>query len=128
MFLEITEVLHADLVKINLSKGYAIIKPRQLRVEAYASYVPGKDPRVLFEGNIKCSEESRTLCKGVVKAIKARGLIEACKGVGEEDTVRCIIKLLEGWGNVYSLNKIKSHLFNHSITSSLMMWRVCLIV
>jgi len=96
IFLEVTEVLHADLVRINLSKGYAIIKPRQLRVKAYVFYVPGEGPRVLFEGDIKCLEETRTLCKEVVKAIKAWGLIKACKGVDdEEDIIKCIIKLLE---------------------------------
>ncbi len=96
IFLEVTEILHADLIRINLSKGYAIIKPRQLRVKAYVFYVPGEGPRILFEEDIKCLEETRTLCKEVVKAIKAWGLIKACKGVdNEEDIIRCIIKLLE---------------------------------
>ncbi|RLG76775.1 MAG: hypothetical protein DRO12_03895 [Thermoprotei archaeon] len=96
IFLEVTEVLHADLVRINLSKGYAIIKPRQLRVKAYVFYVPGSGPRVLFEGDIRCSEEARTLCREVVKAVKAWGLIKACSGVDDEEgIIRCVIKLLE---------------------------------
>ncbi|GEM_PF-600191 len=96
IFLEVAEVLHADLVRINLSKGCAIIKPRQLGVKAYVFYVPGGGPRVLFEGDIKCSGDTRTLCKEVVEAIRAWGLIEACSDVdNEEGIIRCVIKLLE---------------------------------
>ncbi len=96
IFLEVSEVLHADLVRINLRKGYAIIRPRQLRVNAYVFYVPGYGPRVLFKGDIKCSNETHTLCKDIIKAIKAWGLIEACNGVSnEEGIIRCVIKLLE---------------------------------
>ena len=96
IFLEVSEILHADLVRINLRKGYAIIRPRQLRVNAYVFYVPGYGPRVLFKGDIKCSNETHTLCKDIIKAIKAWGLIEACNGVSnEEGIIRCVIKLLE---------------------------------
>ncbi len=96
IFIMVAEILYADIIRINLAKGYAIIKPRQLGVKAYVFYVPGNGPRVVFGEDIKCSEETRSLCREIVEAIRAWGLTGECSDTGdEEDIIRCIVKLLE---------------------------------
>ncbi len=96
IFIEVAEVLHADIVRINLSKGYAIIKPRQLGVKAYVFYVPGGGPRVVFGDNVGCSGETRMLCHEVIEALRAWGLLNACSDLrNDEDVLKCVIELLE---------------------------------
>ncbi len=96
IFVEVAEVLQADLIRINPTRGYAVMKIRQLGLKAYAIYVPGVGPRVLFEDSPRCSGEARKTCREIIRAAKAWGLLERCEGMGsEEEVVECLLRLLE---------------------------------
>lgn len=93
-FIELAEVLQADIVRINLARGYAIIKLRQIGVKAYVFYIPGKGPRIVFDGEISCSNETRALCHDLIKAFESWGLLRSCSG-DEESVIECVIRRLE---------------------------------
>ncbi len=96
VFVEVAEILQADLIRINPTRGYAVLKPRQLGVRAYVIYVPGGGPRVLFGTNPTCSGEARAACREIVRAAEAWGLLEACGDLSsDEKIIKCLLKMLE---------------------------------
>ncbi len=96
IFVEVAEMFHADIVRISLNKGYAIIRPRQLKIRAYVVYVPGIGPRILFGEDIICEGETRKLCREVIKAFRSWGLLDKCsQEVNEASIIKCVIKTIE---------------------------------
>ncbi|MCD6428198.1 MAG: hypothetical protein J7L12_01105 [Desulfurococcales archaeon] len=91
IFLEVAEVLNADIIRVNLCKGYAVLKSRQLNVKVYVFYIPEKGIRVLFGSNIDCrNEELRSLCADIVDAAKKWGIIK------ENEEKQNINELIQG--------------------------------
>ncbi len=68
IFLGIAEVLNADIVRVDISRGFAIIRVRQLNTKAYILYVPGKGARVIFKRRVECSGENESLCRDIMNA------------------------------------------------------------
>jgi len=75
IFLSLAQTLNADTVKVDIGKGCAVVKLRQLGMKAYLIYVPGKGVRTLFQQNITCNGENEALCREVIEAAIAWGLI-----------------------------------------------------
>ncbi len=95
IFLELAEILNADIIRVNVRKGYAIFRGRQLNTKIYAFYIPRKGIRVLFKNGVNCrDEELRSLCIDIIRAAKEWGMIEE-----EEDdadtTLRNILRIIE---------------------------------
>ena len=96
IFVEVAEMLHADIVRISLNKGYAVIRPRQLKIKAYIVYVPSIGPRILFGGNIVCEGEVRKLCREVVEAFESWGLLGKCsEETNDASIIECVIRTIE---------------------------------
>ena len=95
LFLSLAETLNADIVRVSLDRGYAVLKLRQLGARAYAFYVPGKGIRVLFGGEVDCRGENSRLCSEVVEAARRWGLLKRVEGdLGK--AVRDLLKAVEG--------------------------------
>ncbi len=90
MFLGLAEVLNADIVRLNVSKGFAVLRSRQTRTKIYVIYVPGRGLRAVFEGGIDCSGDNVGLCTELVEAASQWGLI---KPTG--NTARDVERVLE---------------------------------
>ncbi len=97
IFLEVAEILNADIIRVNLRKGYAIFKDRQLNIKIYVFYIPEKGVRILFRDNIECNSEGlRSLCIDIVKAAKKWGIIKKDKGKSDiNEVLQEIIKIIE---------------------------------
>ena len=94
IFIGVAEVLNADLVRVKLDRGCAVMRLRQTGIRAYAFYVPGKGPKVVLSAPLNCSGEARAMCNDVITAIKAWGLGEGCEG-SEEEVIKCVLRRLE---------------------------------
>ncbi len=95
IFLELAEILNADIIRVNVRKGYAILRGRQLNTKIYAFYIPRKGVRVLFKNEVNCGDEGlRSLCTDIVKAAKEWGIIEE-EGDDADTTLRNILKIIE---------------------------------
>ncbi len=96
IFLSLAETLNADVIKVDISRGYAVVKLRQLGMKAYLIYVPGKGVRTLFQQNVACDEENEALCSDVIEAAIAWGLIrEDSIGNDYVEAIDKVIKELE---------------------------------
>ncbi len=96
LFLSLAETLNADIIKADISKGYAIVRIRQLNAKAYLIYVPGDGLRVLFRSNINCSGDQLAFCKRIVDAaVKWRIINEDKAKDNIEDVIKEIINRLE---------------------------------
>ncbi len=94
IFLELAEILNADIIRVNVRKGYAIFRGRQLNTKIYAFYIPGKGVRVLFKNRVNCrDEELRSLCIDIIKAAKEWGIIEKEDDINT--TLRNILRIIE---------------------------------
>ena len=89
MFLELAETLGADVIRINVNKGFMVARSRQLGAKLYAFYVPGRGVRVMFEGSLDCRGRDRELCRDLVYAAERWGLIEP-GGDLQEDARRAL--------------------------------------
>ena len=92
MFLSLAEILNADITRVNVSKGYAVLRLRQLNESAYAIYVPGKGLRVLFERNID-PKERKSFYQEIIEATVRWGLIKEYKGLRQ--ALNKIINIME---------------------------------
>ncbi len=96
IFLSLAETLNADVIKVDISRGYAVVRLRQLGMKAYLIYVPGKGVRTLFQQNVACDEENEALCRDVIEAAIAWGLIrEDSIGNDYVEAIDKVIKELE---------------------------------
>ncbi len=94
-FVEMTESLNADLIRMDAVRGLAVMRSRQLALRIYAIYVPGRGLRVIFGMEPLCpGRDGRRHCREVVEAARALGLIEGL-GEGIEDAVRGLIRVME---------------------------------
>ncbi len=93
IFLSLAETLNADVIKVDIGKGYAVVRLRQLGMKAYLIYVPGKGVRTLFQQNVTCDEENEALCREVIEAAITWGLIRG-DSLGN-DYVKAIDKVIE---------------------------------
>lgn len=95
IFLTLAEILNADIIRVNLNKGYAIFRGRQLNNRIYAFYIPKKGVRILFGDNINCrNRDMKTLCLEIIEASKEWGIIkEEMQDVNK--TLREVIKSIE---------------------------------
>ncbi len=98
IFLETAEMLNADIIRIDISRGFAIVRIRQLNMKAYILYVPGRGIRILFRHKIECNSESKNLCEDIVNAAITWRILDEYqlkKGRSLEDLVNEIINKLE---------------------------------
>ncbi len=97
IFLAVADLMGADIVRVNIEKGYAIVKIRQTRQKAYIFYIPGKGPKVIFEGSMRLSRDDEKLYEEVIKAAMEWGVLKG-KVLEVGDLVRAmkeLIKVLE---------------------------------
>lgn len=95
IFVTLAEVLNADIVRVNVRKGFAILRSRQLGRKLYVIYVPKKGPRVIIEGDIDCSTNP-IVCKEVISAATMWGLIERPKNTEQpNDVITKVLSKLE---------------------------------
>jgi len=92
MFLSLAEILDADIVKVDVKRGYAVLRLRQLGEKAYVVYVPQKGPRILFERGVEL-EGGRASYQEVVEAALKWGLIREAKDLGK--ALRELIAMME---------------------------------
>ncbi|WFO75069.1 sigma-70 region 4 domain-containing protein [Desulfurococcaceae archaeon MEX13E-LK6-19] len=78
LFVALADVFYSDIVKINVNKGYAVLRNRQTGTKLYMIYVPGKGPRVVFRNNIDCTLE-KTLCDDIIYSCSRLGILDECK-------------------------------------------------
>ncbi|RLE74130.1 MAG: hypothetical protein DRJ56_08050 [Thermoprotei archaeon] len=90
MFLELAEVLNADVVRVSSSGGFAVLRSRQTGRRMYVLYVPGSGPAVLFEGELDCSGANRAFCEKLLRAAARWGLISEA----HEDPRRALAELV----------------------------------
>ncbi len=96
LFLALAETLNADIVKADVSRGYAIVRIRQLDMKAYFIYVPSIGVRVLFWSNKMCSGDQLAFCKKIIDAAVKWGIIGGDEVEDNvEETIREIINRLE---------------------------------
>ncbi len=76
IFIRLSEVLNSDIIRINISRGYMILRNRQINQKIYVIYVPGEGPLTLFGDEIDCSGLHRRFCEKIVYAIKYWGLVD----------------------------------------------------
>ncbi len=96
IFLTLAETLNADIVKVDVSRGCAVIRIRQLGMKAYLIYVPGKGVRTLFQQNMVCNEENEALCRDIINAAITWGLIESDRARGSyEEILNEMVKNIE---------------------------------
>jgi len=77
--INITGMLSTELA--DTSKGYAIIRVRQLDMKAYLIYVPNEGIRVVFRDSIECGDDQLDFCKKIADAAIKWGIVK-------EDEVR----------------------------------------
>ncbi len=97
IFLVVADLMGADIIRVNIEKGYAIVKIRQTRQKAYIFYIPGKGPKVIFEGSMRLSRDDEKLYEEVIKAAMEWGVLKG-KVLEVGDLVRAmkeLIKVLE---------------------------------
>ncbi len=97
IFLAVADLMGADIIRVNIEKGYAIVKIRQTRQKAYIFYIPGKGPKVIFEGSMRLSRDDEKLYEEVIKAAMEWGVLKG-KVLEVGDLVRAmkeLIKVLE---------------------------------
>ncbi len=95
MFITIAELLNADLVRVELRKGAAVMRNRQTGARIYILYVPGLGARALIGEEIECRGGNSRLCTELVKAAKAWKIIEECDTSNLSRCVNDIINALE---------------------------------
>jgi len=94
IFLTIADLMYADIIRVNIEKGYAIIKLRQTKQKAYVFYVPTKGPRVIFENPINLDKNNVKLYEEIVEtAIKWRILRN--KNLKTKDLVKVLTELFK---------------------------------
>ena len=97
IFLTVADLMGADIIRVNIEKGYAIVKIRQTRQKAYIFYIPGKGPKVVFEGSMRLSKDDEKLYEEVIKAAVEWGILKG-KVLEVGDLVKAmkeLIKVLE---------------------------------
>ena len=77
IFLTIADILNADIVRVNVEKGYAILRLRQTGQKAYIIYIPGKGPKTLFEKPLNLDEANTRFYEEIVEASIKWGIIQA---------------------------------------------------
>ncbi len=91
-FVETAEFLNSDLIRLDSTRGFAVLRSRQLGLRVYVIYVPGKGLRAIFGMEPLCpGKDGERHCREIAKAAAEIKLIEA---EGEE-AVRQLIKLME---------------------------------
>ncbi len=90
IFLTVADLMSADIIKVNIEKGYAIVKIRQTKQKAYIFYIPGKGPKVLFEGSVRLSEDNEKLYEEVIKAAIEWGILK-----GRELRINNLVKAMK---------------------------------
>lgn len=95
MFITIAELLNADLVRVELRKGAAVMRNRQTGSRIYILYVPGIGPRALIGEEIECGGANSRLCAELVAAAKAWKIIEECSASNISRCVNDIVNALE---------------------------------
>jgi len=88
-------VLNSDIVRINVEKGFAVLRNRQKGIKIYLIYVPGGGPRVLMPSPDPCKEAS--YCAKMIEAAHRWGIIEGKEErVAESsETISLLIKRME---------------------------------
>ena len=95
IFIEVAGVLNSDIVRINVEKGFAVLRNRQTGAKMYLIYVPGEGPRVLMPAPNPCKEAS--YCAKIVEAAYRWGIIERKEGHAAESSeiIKLLIKRME---------------------------------
>ena len=75
IFIRLSEILNSDIIKINVEKGYAILRNRQTGKKIYIFYVPGYGPQTLFEDKIECNNTNKSICTRIMEAALQWGII-----------------------------------------------------
>ncbi len=95
IFITLADILNADLVRVELSKGYAVLRIRQNNTRAYIIYVPGRGPRIIFKDGLDCSSDNMKLCSEIVDACRKWGLIKDVSEEGLEEVIKNILRRFE---------------------------------
>ena len=94
IFLAVAEVLNSDIIRINVEKGFIVLRNRQTRAKLYVLYAPGKGPRVFLAENLGAD---KSYCEKLIDAAVKWGLIEQDDIRGELDEVmKNLISRMEG--------------------------------
>ncbi|RLF01187.1 MAG: hypothetical protein DRJ63_00350 [Thermoprotei archaeon] len=70
IFLMLSETLNSNIIKINVNKGFMVLRNREKLEKMYVIYVPGEGPRVFF-GAAEESCENEQFYKRVIGAAVA---------------------------------------------------------
>jgi len=92
IFIEVAGVLNSDIVRINVEKGFAVLRNRQTGTKIYLIYVPGEGPRVLMPSPDPCKEAS--YCAKIIEAAYRWGIIKR-EGEPAENPSEIIKSLVE---------------------------------
>ncbi|RLE90987.1 MAG: hypothetical protein DRJ55_05385 [Thermoprotei archaeon] len=93
IFLTVAELLNSDIARINVEKGFMILRNRQTGARLYVIYVPGQGPLVLFAEKIECTSLNKPFCEKLVKAAKSWGIVEQYDNL--EEAISTIIGRME---------------------------------
>jgi len=92
-FVEMAEALNADLIRMDCSRGFAVMRSRQLGLRIYVVYAPGRGLRAVFGMEPLCpGRDGVRHCREVAEAARALGLVEERS---DEEAVRRLIKVME---------------------------------
>ena len=96
IFLRIAEILNSDIIRINVNRGFIVLRNRQTGNKIYVLYVPNTGPLVIFSGKLNCLKTNIYFCKEIIRAAIEWGLInEKTISNNLDQIIREIIKRME---------------------------------
>ncbi len=92
-FLKMAEIMNCDLIRMDLARGFSVMRSRQLGIRVYFLYVPGKGLRAVYGTEPLCpGRDGRRHCEEIAKAAREMGLV---KERDPEEAIRELIKVME---------------------------------
>ena len=96
IFLRISEILNSDIIRININRGFIVLRNRQTGNKIYVLYIPNTGPLILFSDKPNCLKANVHFCKEIIKAAIEWGLISEETTMDNLDQViKEIIKRME---------------------------------
>ncbi len=92
IFLSLSDILNSDIIKINVEKGFMVLRNRETGEKIYVVYIPGQGPQV-FLGRTEDIDVNRQFYRRIIDAAVKWGLLDS--NTIDEDELLLIRKIID---------------------------------